>query len=122
MAADDITAQAQAWAADEIARQCLGENYGWSVTWGPVAMPNGQGGAVMVPVWQLLLTCRNPLLGEGDLYHLAQIGFPRPKEADVRREVAEGLRQLRELASSKIAGGNGRAPVAGAPRGSGGAA
>lgn len=111
MAAQDIRAQVQGWVEDEISKQCFGEGYGWALTWGPapVATPAG---TVLVAAWQLLLTCGNPVLGEGELYHLAQLGAPRPKEEDVRREVGEGLRQLRELAASKLTGLNGRAKKA----------
>lgn len=108
MAAQDIRAQAEAWVADEIGKQCFGEDFGWAVTWGPVPVPNGQGGAVIVPAWTAVIVMRNPLLGQGDLFHLAQLGAPRPKEADVRAQVTDGLRQLRELARSKTAGLNGR--------------
>ncbi len=111
MAADDIAIQVSDWVHDEISKVCFGEDYGWSVTWGPAPVQAPQG-VVMVPAWQLLLTCRNPLLGGGDLYHMGQLGAPRPKEADVRREVASGIEQLRVLAKSKISGQNGHAKQA----------
>lgn len=106
MTAQDIRTEVDTWVADEIGKQAFGEAFGWAVTWGP-APAQGPQGMVMVPLWQLLITARNPLLGQGDLYHLAQLGAPRPKEADVRREAAEGLRQLRELARAQTAGANG---------------
>jgi len=111
MAAEDIGAQVTAWVEDEIGKQCFGEAYGWSLAWGPAPVQT-PGGVVVVPAWTLALTCRNPVLGEGELYHLAQLGAPRPKEADVRREIADGLRQLRDLAASKLPGLNGRAKKA----------
>lgn len=109
MAAQDIRRDVIAWVKDEIGRQCFGEDFGWAVTWGPVPVPDGQGGMVMIPAWMAVITMPNPLLGQGDLYHLAQLGAPRPKEADVRREVTDGLRKLRDLAKSKITGSNGHA-------------
>ena len=111
MAAQDIRRDVIAWVKDEIGKQCFGEDFGWAVTWGlaPVQTPQG---VVMVAAWTAVITFRNPLLGEGELYHLAQLGAPRPKEADVRREVASGISQLRELAKSKISGANGRAAAA----------
>lgn len=112
MAAQDIRRDVIAWVKDEIGKQCFGEDFGWAVTWGPAPVPNGQGGAVLVPAWTAVITFRNPLLGGGELYHLAQLGAPRPKEADVRREVASGISQLRDLAKSKISGANGRAAQA----------
>jgi len=108
MAAKDVTAQAELWVIGEIKRQGFGEEYGFAVTWAPAPVQTPQG-AVVVPAWHLLLTCRNPLVGEGELYHMAQIGAPRPQEADVRREVASGVRQLRDLAASKLSGSNGQA-------------
>lgn len=109
MAAENIGTQVEAWVADECGKQCLGEDFGWAVAWGPVPVQLPGGGVQVLPAWTAVLTMRGPLLGEGDLYHLAQLGAPRPREADVRAQVADGLRQLRELARSKIAGGNGRA-------------
>ena len=107
MAAQDIAAQVQDWVAGEIGRQCFGEDFGFAVTFGPAQVPNGQGGAVMVASWQLLMTTANPLLGQGDLYHLVPLGVTRPKEDQVRALVADGVRQLRDLARSQTAAGNG---------------
>jgi len=112
MAAQDITAQAQAWAEDETGKQCFGETFGVSVSWGPVPVPT-PGGQVIAAGWHLLVTTLSPAVGEGHLFHLAAIGLTRPKEADVRREVAEGIRKLRVLAHSKTAMGNGKALAAG---------
>jgi hypothetical protein len=111
MAAQDIRTEAGSWVADEIGKQCLGEDFGWSVTWAPVPAP-GPAGPVAVAAWIAVITMRNPLLGQGELYHLAQLGAPRPREADVRREVADGLRQLRELAARQVRGSNGHARAA----------
>lgn len=108
MASLDIKAEVETWVADEIGKQCFGEDFGYAVTWGPQPVPNGQGGAILIAAWTALITCRNPSLDEGDLYHLAQLGMTRPKEADVRAEVTNGMRQLRELATQKATGQNGR--------------
>ena len=111
MAAEDIKARTELWVIDEIKKQGFGENYGFAVAWGPAQVQTPQGPAA-IALWQLLLTCRNPIVGEGELYHMAQLGMPRPKEADVRREVATGIEQLRVLAKSKISGSNGHAKLA----------
>ena len=111
MAAQDISARTELLVIDEIRKQGLGEDFGFAVTWGPAPVQTPQG-VVMVPGWQLLLTCRNPLVGEGELYHMGQLGAPRPKEADVRREVASGIEQLRVLAKSKVSGQNGKPRLA----------
>lgn len=111
MAADDIKSQVDAWVADEIGKQAFGEAFGFAVTWGPAPVQAPQG-MVMIPAWSAVISCLNPLLEGGDLFHLAQLGAPRPKEADVRQQVADGIRQLRELARSKISGANGaRTPL-----------
>lgn len=112
MAAQEIKTEVEDWIADEIGKQCFGEDFGYAVTWGPQPTPNGQGGAVLVAPWMAIITCRNPLLGQPDLYHLAQLGISRPKETDVRTQVTDGMRQLRELARSKTSGLNGHAAKA----------
>jgi hypothetical protein len=106
MAAEDITDQVTAWALDEVTKQSMGEDFGVAVTCTPtpVAAPQGM---TLVPAWHLLITARNPVLAEGPLFHLAAIGGPRPKQADVRKEAGNGLRLLRDLAKSKLAAGNG---------------
>jgi len=107
----DIVAEVSGWVADEIGRQALGEEYAHAVTLGQAAMQAPQG-VMPVPQFMLLITTRNPLLGEGPLFHgPVPVGFPRPGEQFVRAQVAEGLRLLRQLASSKLAGGNGKAPA-----------
>jgi len=107
--ADDIHAQLCTWVADEISSAGFGETYGYVVTWEPVPVQGPQG-QVIIPVWHLLLTCRSPLLGRGDLFHLADLGVPRPNLASVRKEVAEGVGKLRDLAAAKLAGTAGQAP------------
>jgi hypothetical protein len=107
----NITAEVEAWVKDEIRQQRLGEEFGVAVTFGPAQVQTPQG-VVQVPGWMLLLTARNPLLTEGPLYHgPVPIGAPRPVEDAVRAEVVKGLAALRDLAASKLAGGNGRPAV-----------
>ena len=109
MAAQNIAADVELWVADEIVKTCFGEDFGFAVTWGPAQVPDGQGGARLAPGWQLLMTARDPLLGRPDMVHMVSLGLGRPKEADVRAQAAEGVRQLRDLAKSQTAAGNGRA-------------
>jgi hypothetical protein len=107
----DIHAEVLGWVLDEIGKQALGEDYGVAVQLGGVQVMTPQGPG-MVPAWQLLITGRNPLLGEGPLFHgPVPVGGPRPVEAEVRAAATEGLRQLRVLAASKLAGSNGKAPA-----------
>ena len=113
MAAQDIKAEVDAWVADQIGKQCFGEDYGYAVAWGPAPVPRPDGQMVIVPAWTAVITCLSPLAGEGSLFHLAQLGASRPREADVRHQVTDGIRQLRELARSKLAGPNGALAVPG---------
>jgi hypothetical protein len=54
------------------------------------------------------------VLGEGPLYHgPVPVGSPAPVEAEVRAQVTEGIRLLRELGRSKLATGNGHGKLAG---------
>jgi hypothetical protein len=107
----DITAEVTGWVAGEIAKQRFGEDFGYAVSLGLAAVQTPQGVA-QVPMWTLLITARNPLLKEGPLYHgPVPIGTPRPEEKNVRAEVTNGLKALRDLAASKLSAGNGRAPA-----------
>jgi hypothetical protein len=101
------------WVLDEVGKQALGQDYGAAVTFAPSPVQT-PAGIQVIPAWFLLVTARNPILREGPLYHgpvPMSPGAPRPVEAEVRAAVADGLRQLRDLAASKLAGGNGRGPV-----------
>lgn len=121
MASQDIAWEVLGWAAGGIDEQCFGEDYGVAVTFAPTPAQTPQGAIQMVPVWQLLITARNPLLNSGPLYHLCPIGDlaavdknARPQEDAVRAAVTDGLRKLRALARSKTApGANGRQVPAG---------
>ncbi len=62
----------------------------------------------MAVQWVLYMTTRNPLLGEPPLNHTAPLGPIRPGEADVRSQVSEGMRALRDLATRKLATVNGK--------------
>lgn len=116
MAAEDVQAQALAWALDETSKACFGEDYGVAVTWGPQPVQTPQG-VFMVAAWMLLLTTRSPLIGDGPLFHLAPVGMNLPDEAQVRAQVTDGIGQLRTLRSKKLAGSNGKAPAPAGGRG-----
>lgn len=109
--ATDIYAEVLGWAKDEIDKQRFGEDFGVAVMLGPavIASPAGQ---QQVPMWSLLITARSPLMKEGPMYHgPVPVGVARPAEDVVRGAVTEGLRLLRDLAASKLAGANGKAPA-----------
>jgi hypothetical protein len=115
--AASLQKQVLGWVLDEISKQRFGEEFGADVSWGAVQVP-AQGGARMVPSWLLLLTARNPVLGEGPLYHLAPLGLtPVPEQAAVRAAVTRGLKMLRDLAASKLTVGNGHPPALAGGRG-----
>jgi hypothetical protein len=104
MAAEDIRAQIEEWVADEVRGKCLADDYGWSVTLLAAPM-QGPAGVQIVPIWHLLLTTRNPMLGEGPLFHFVGLPGPRPEELAVRGEVGKGMAALRDLDGKKLAGG-----------------
>ena len=79
-----------------IGKRQFGVTYGYAVTWMPAQVPGPQG-PVQVPAWTLLITRRSPLLGSGDLHHLAQVLAARPSFEQVDQQVTEGLRLLAEL-------------------------
>jgi hypothetical protein len=109
--ATDIGYEIRMWVSHEIDKQAFGEDFGFAVTLAAVVQPGPQG-PVQVPVWTLLLTARNPVLGEGPLYHgPVPVGFTVPDEATVRGEVAKGLQQLRDLAASKLGRKPAKAPA-----------
>lgn len=108
----NIAREAEAWAEDEIGKQRFGEDYAYALTLGQAAVQTPRG-PQPVPAWMLLLTARNPIVTEGPLYHgPVPVGSPKPVEAEVRAQIAEGIRLLRQLATSKLAGGNGHSKLA----------
>ena len=109
--ATDIHAEVLGWVLDEISRQAMGEEFAAAATWGPAPKPapGAPGGVTLTPAWQVMVTCRSPLVGEGWLYSMGQLGEARPDETFTRAAVADCLRKLREVAAGRIAGGNGRA-------------
>lgn len=107
----DIHAEVLGWVLDEIGKQRLGEEFAAAVQLG-AAQVMTQAGPSMMPAWTMLITARSPLLGQGPMYHgPVPVGGPRPVEDEVRAAVADGLRQLRNLAASKLAGANGKPPA-----------
>lgn len=106
----DIHAELRGWVLDELDRIRLGEAYDCAVTLLAGQMQTPQG-ARIIPVWQLLVSCRSPLLAEGPLFHFVPLAGPRPEEEAVRAAVADGVRQLRDLTASKLASSNGHAKV-----------
>ena len=90
MAAEDIHAQVLGWALDETGKQAFGEDFGVAVAFG-MAMMQTPAGPAQIPMWSLFIT-----------------GSPRPVEAEVRKQVGEGIRMLRDLGKRKLAGNNGR--------------
>lgn len=88
----DQAAEIRGYLAASISKRRLGVEYGYDVTWAPVQTPQG-----MLAVYTLLLSRGSPLLGQGPLFHLAQIPSPRPTAEMVDVQVADGMRQLAEL-------------------------
>jgi hypothetical protein len=107
----NIAREVEAWAEDEIGKQRFGEDYAYAVML-TTAIVQGPEGQQQVPMWALLLTARSPILTEGPMFHgPVPLGAARPAEKDVRAQVAEGIKALRGLARSKLAGQNGHAAL-----------
>lgn len=106
MAAEDMQARLSGWAVAEAQKGCFGEDYDVAVTLTPQAAQTPQG-VIPLPVWMLLIATRSPLLGEGPMYHMVPLGGPVPAEDFVRKQVTDGIAQLRNLRSSKLSGMNG---------------
>jgi len=115
--AKDLHAELLGWVLEEIDKRSLGEEFGAAIMLlqAPVQTPQG---LRAVPAWQVLLTGRSPLANEQSLWHMVPLAGATPAEEEVRAMVADGLLALRDLAASKLAGGNGKAP-AGLARGCG---
>jgi hypothetical protein len=82
--------------AEAIGPRAFGVDYGFDVCWTAAQVPTPQGPRMM-PVYMILITRRSPLLGQPALSHLAQIPYPRPADAQIDEQVAEGMRLLAEL-------------------------
>ena len=102
----DITATVTGWALDEAAAQAFTEDYSLAVSWGPQEVRGPQGAGV-VSAWYLMITTRNPLLGQPRLVHVAPLGVPEPDEATVRQQVGAGIRTLRDLSAKNLSTLNG---------------
>jgi hypothetical protein len=79
-----------------ISKRRAGVDYVFDVTWQPAQMQT-PGGVQNVVVYTIVLTRRSPLLGQGPLYHLAQIPSPRPTPEQVDEQISDGIRQLAAL-------------------------
>jgi hypothetical protein len=82
--------------AAAIEKRRFGVDYGYDVSWQIAQLPT-PAGPRSCAVYSILLTRRSPLLGQGDLFHVAQIPSPRPSAELVDEQVAEGIRLLEEL-------------------------
>lgn len=82
-----------------ISKRKMGVDYGFDVTWQP-AQAQTPAGVQNIVVYTIVLTRRSPLLGQGPLYHLAQIPSPRPTPEQVDEQVADGICQLAALHES----------------------
>jgi hypothetical protein len=104
MASQDIAAEVSTWVADEIGKQCFGEAFGFVV-----APQFTQSPAGLIPVWAVMITCRNPLVGQEPLWRMTGVPSPRPAEDEMRGHVTRMLRELRDLSAKATAGANGHA-------------
>lgn len=108
MTPQDIEAEIRDWVHREIGKRAFGEAFGYAVSLQLVPSPQG-----LVPVWNLMVTCRNPLVGQQPLWRMTGVPEPRPAEKEVRGHVERMMQELRGLSAQVTAGANGH-PSAGA--------
>lgn len=97
MAAIDNNAKLRAAALSVIDKACFGEDFGFDAALVVAQAPTG--GAMVV--YQLVVTKKSPLLGQGPLVNVTQITSPDPTADQVEQAVTQAMKGLREL-STKI--------------------
>lgn len=108
MAITDQAAQVRAHVLASLEKQALGQDYGFDV--GLATLMTGPGQVAVL--YQVIITQRNPLLGQPPLCNVCQIAAPAPTAEQVDEAVTAGLRSLRDLAAKVLSGGNGHAAQA----------
>jgi len=98
----DHDARVRADLHDLIREAALGD-IGFNVAWGFLpAQVAGQPDPLMVPAWQIEFTCRNPLIGQPDLYCAVLlkpelVGIAEgPSRDTLRRIVADSIADLQQ--------------------------
>jgi hypothetical protein len=102
MSAIDVAAKVRAAALAAVDKGCFGEDFGVDTT---AVVAQSPGGSAMV-VYTLIVSMRNPLLGQGPLVTITQIPFPHPSAEQVEQAVTQAMKGLRDLSSEILAGGN----------------
>lgn len=102
MTAIDNGAKLRAAALAAIERQCFGEDFGFDAAL--VVAPSPTGGAMVV--YQLVMTTKNPLLGQGPLVNVTQLTSPDPTAEQVEQAVTSAMKGLRELSTKILTDGN----------------
>lgn len=106
MAAIDNGSKLRAAALAAIDKQCFGEDFGFDSA---LVVAQGPTGGAMV-VYQLVLTKKSPLLGQGPLVNVTQLTSPDPTAEQVEQAVTQAMKGLRELSTKILTDGN-TAPV-----------
>lgn len=86
-----------------LAAGALGEDFNFDVCWSLAQDPANR--AIMV--WTIAITMKSSLIGEGPLLHLAQLFGPEPALVTISEAVSTGMRELRNLKTQQLSGGNG---------------
>lgn len=86
MAAIDMNAQLREWVAKAINEGCMGEEFGFDVSWG-IQPPT--------VVYTLVITMKNPMLGKGPIVMPFTVPLPALREDAVRMGVHHTMGQLR---------------------------
>lgn len=99
MAAIDNAAKLRATALAAIERQCMGEDFGFDAA--PV-VGHAQGGGAMA-LYALIVTKKNPILGQGPLVNVTHLPTPAPTAEQVEKAVTDAMTGLRKYASELLA-------------------
>jgi hypothetical protein len=88
------------WMLDVIEAYALVDEVGWSLNQQMLAIGEGQ----FAPHWSLLLTVKNPLLGQGDLVGSMITPELLPFEFDFKSKVLEMLNALHQSRQAILSG------------------
>lgn len=109
MTAIDVPARIRATALAEIDKQCFGEDFGFDCALFVTQAPNR-----VIVGYNLVTTCRSPLLGQPPLMNIAQLLTSDPDAAAITNVVTDAMRELRQF-SAKILRGEVQAAPAQSP-------
>jgi len=105
MTAVDVSAKIRTTALAVVERGCFGEDFGFDCS---LIVLQGQGGRMLVG-YNLVTTCRSPLLGQPPLMNIAQVMSADPTAAEVENVVTEAMRRPAGVRRERTQGKRGAA-------------